>query len=155
MKIINQRLRTSPQTAKHLIENTWIDGVINCCNVFCNFNTDFGKKIGKILPEMSIKDGETEKGDRTKIGTFTYIRKTKSTLAIKDINFYGINAYTYSDQKNTIFDYEGFEKILTDLNEILRGKLVVFVIPDNAVYTKIVEVMKKSVQLYSVLITKE
>lgn len=155
MEIFNSRLRTYHESAISLSEKLYVDGVLHCCNVFCNFNTDFGKKIAKLYPAAVEKDKETEKGDRTKLGTYTFIKKNKSSLSIKNIGFYVINGYTYKDQKNIEFDYEALEKILTDLNSVLNGKLIAFVIPQYANFNEVLKVMKKSVQLYSVLITKD
>lgn len=122
METFNSRLRTSSLPALDLCEKLSVDGVIHCCNCFCNFNTPFAKKIAQVYPALADKDKETEKGDRTKLGTYTFIKKTRNSICIKGVSFYAINAYTFSDQKSTEFDYSALEKILTDLNTELKRK---------------------------------
>lgn len=123
METFNSRIRTSLESAEYLDKKLMVDGIVHCCNCFCNFNTPFGKKITALYPALIDVDKETEKGDRTKLGTYTFIKKTKTSLCIKGVAYHVINAYTYSDQRNTEFDYEALEKILTNLNSLLKRKI--------------------------------
>lgn len=99
--------------------------IVHGCNCLCNMGKGIAPQIKYNFPGTYEADLKTIKGDKSKLGTYSY-----NTLE----NFHGpnksltvINAYTqyhyrrnYRDTDINV-DYEAIEKVFTKLNKDCRG----------------------------------
>src|SRR5690606_36634049 len=88
------------------------DYIIHGCNCFCTMESGIAKEIKERIPDAWQEDQWTEKGDRSKLGTYTMVN-------VPTHGFYVINAYTqynYGRDKNVVyFNYEALYRVLTDI----------------------------------------
>jgi O-acetyl-ADP-ribose deacetylase (regulator of RNase III) len=102
------------------------DLIMHGCNVFHTMGAGIAKQIREKIPEAYAADKLTPYGKESKIGTYSYgIKKTTKKILNQDSRFEYkyltvINAYTQFKYSNNgdVFAYEGFEKILKDLDNI-------------------------------------
>lgn len=107
---------------------------------------------------LAEADNETEKGDRTKLGSYSYIKKMMDGSSLKNVHFYIFNAYTFfesnRDGKSEQFDYKALENMLDSLNYVHKQKLFAFAMPQGANFSKIIGVMRKAVKTYKILVVE-
>jgi O-acetyl-ADP-ribose deacetylase (regulator of RNase III) len=86
------------------------DVVIQGCNCFNTMGGGIAKEIRERYPHVAEVDARTEKGDYTKLGTWTSSVVTPND----DHAFCIINAYTQFDMSTgeDVFEYTAFELIL-------------------------------------------
>lgn len=97
------------------------DVLVHGCNCHCTMGSGIARTIRELYPEAYEADCRTAKGDRSKIGSFSYYEHPRKDLTI-------INAYTqynYYPRNVDHFEYEGFEKICKDLNERFKKKMCI------------------------------
>ena len=79
-----------------------VDVIAHGCNTFCTMGSGIAKEIKKCIPKMYAEDLKTEKGDRTKLGSYTLAVMNEGKLA-------GFNLYTQ-------YGYNGRRMGIRDLN---------------------------------------
>jgi O-acetyl-ADP-ribose deacetylase (regulator of RNase III) len=100
------------------------DIIVHGCNCYNSMGNGIAKSIKLAFPEAFIKDCQTVKGDKNKLGTFTHIH------TVNDIGreLIVVNAYTQfqfwglKDGQKDLFEYEHFETILHQLNTQFKDK---------------------------------
>lgn len=113
MKYINGNLIT-------LAKNGDFDVIVHGCNAFCTMGAGIAATIKTEFPSAYEADQKTKKGDKDKIGTYTYSVEKNN----KGGELFVINAYTQFTywEKRDLFEYDGFAKILKDLKVQFIGK---------------------------------
>lgn len=100
--------------------------IIHCCNCFNTMGVGIAKAIAKKYPEAKEVDQKTKKGDRKKLGSFTYIKAEDGTYVF---NLYG--QYNYGSKwinGSSDLDYAALEKGLKNIGAFLdKEKLWPFV----------------------------
>lgn len=97
-----------------LAKNGEFDVIVHGCNCFCIMGSGIARQIKEQYPEAYEADCATIKGDKSKLGDFTF--------ADTDDGFIIVNAYTQYDFNRageTVdhFDYDAFESVLNALSE--------------------------------------
>lgn len=102
----------------HLKEGGY-DVFVHGCNCFCTMGKGIAPQVKKNFPEAYEADLQTVKGDRKKLGSysFAYIKKYKLDI---------VNAYTQYDYRKTYdgtdinIDYDAIREVFSRLNVAYR-----------------------------------
>jgi len=103
-----------------LAEEGMFDAIIHGCNCLCNMGSGIAKTIKKLYPQAYAADCETIKGDKNKLGGYTY------SLVGENKQITLINAYTqyaYSRDKVDV-DYEAVRKVFEKIKQDFSGKRI-------------------------------
>lgn len=109
------------------------DVIVHGCNCFNTMNNGVAKQIRTNFPEAYLVDKATERGDKAKLGTFTYCRHSEwflkdvkfsdgSPLKVPDVYcFYVINAYTQYryGRGRDLFEYSSLRTFLYSFGNFL------------------------------------
>lgn len=94
------------------------DVIIHGCNCFCTMGSGIAKSIKDMYPEAYASDCSTIRGDKTKLGTFTYV---KIINKIQGKYLYIVNAYTqyiYGRKEGEVYaDYDAIRKVMIQIND--------------------------------------
>lgn len=97
------------------------DVIVHGCNCFCTMNRGIARSIRIEFPEALEADLKTEKGDRSKLGTFTYARVIRSIYKIGIINAY--IQYDYRGEGVKV-DYDSVRTVFRNLKHYFKYKRV-------------------------------
>ena len=97
------------------------DAIVHGANCFNTMGKGIAYTIRKVFPEAYEADKKTKKGDKNKLGDYSYV-----VLNIKQKELFVINAYTQYDyritsQKSINVDYEAIRKVFTRINKDFKG----------------------------------
>jgi O-acetyl-ADP-ribose deacetylase (regulator of RNase III) len=94
----------------HLALAGEFDVIVHGCNCFNAMGAGIAKQIKQYFPEAYNADIDTVRGDRNKIGTYSFVKLGELTV---------INAYTQYDTGfgKDRFEYDGFNIILNKLKD--------------------------------------
>lgn len=98
------------------------DVIIHGCNCLNTMGAGIAKQIKERYPEAYQADLRTIKGDKTKLGTFTFAGHLKESK-----NNFIINAYTQYDYRGyKPVDYRAIESVFIKLNDwyVLKDKRI-------------------------------
>lgn len=98
-------------------ENKEYNLLVHGCNCFNNMGAGIAAIISKKYPQAYKSDLSTIKGDKSKLGTYTYC----DTIFGRIINMYTQYAYGYN-KRNA--DYDAIKKGFKRLNEEYKGSKV-------------------------------
>jgi len=99
------------------------DVIVQGCNCMCTMGKGLAPQIKRAFPGAYEADLKTIKGDRDKLGSYSFYHE-------KDIDLFVVNAYTQYDYRKTYggtsinVDYEAIETVFTLLNKDYKGKQV-------------------------------
>jgi len=95
------------------------DIIIHGCNCFCTMGAGIAKAIKSEFPEAFSADQETEKGDKSKLGSFT-----KATVTRNGNTIVVVNAYTQFNYrgKGVKADYDAIRNVFKKLKSDFSGK---------------------------------
>ena len=99
-----------------MAEDGEFDFIVHGCNCFNTMRSGIAGQLARKYPEVVRADNETQKGDASKLGTFTLATIMTSTSMFTVVNAY--TQYTY-DATRTVFKYDSFEKFLGSFAEAL------------------------------------
>ena len=105
-----------------LAEQGRFDCIIHGCNCFNTMDAGIAVQLKHRYPQVYASDNETERGDRSKLGTYTVANCVNYTKNIYK-HFMVINAYTqYSyGTKSKHVDYSAIKRVFTSLAPELVG----------------------------------
>jgi O-acetyl-ADP-ribose deacetylase (regulator of RNase III) len=86
--------------------------IVHGCNCFCTMGGGIARQVREEYPDAYQADCETTKGDKAKLGTYTFTRTSDGFVIINAYTQYDFNRPGESDD---VFDYSGFEIILANL----------------------------------------
>lgn len=93
------------------------DVIVHGCNCFNNMGAGIAYAIARRYPAAREADAVTVRGDKSKLGTFTWAKQLTKTNPVRV--FKVINAYTQygcnASKAVDLFEYDHFELILTQL----------------------------------------
>ena len=90
----------------HLAKAGEFDVILHGCNCFNSWGAGIAVEIRKAFPRAYRADMQTEKGDKTKLGTFTFAYIERFNLTV-------INCYTqYKYGRGLQADYKAIEAVL-------------------------------------------
>ena len=92
------------------------DVIIHGCNCFCTMGAGIAKQIKENFPEAYIKDTQTVKGDKTKLGSYTWVKAEDYKIII-------VNAYTqyHYSGLGVLVDYEAIKLIFRSIKKEFKG----------------------------------
>lgn len=93
--------------------------IVHGCNCFNAMGAGIARTIKKEFPLAYKADMKTKKGDRLKLGTYTFAEEASSLYGGKCI----INAYTQYTfwDKSDMFYHDAFEEIIEDLSNTVQS----------------------------------
>ena len=94
-----------------LAEQGEFDVIVHGCNCFTTMGSGIARQIRESYPGAYAVDASTVNGDTNKLGTFTSFDTGKFII----VNAYTQYLYNRPGEKNDVFEYEAFNKILTTL----------------------------------------
>lgn len=100
-----------------LAKNGGFDVIVHGCNCHCNMGAGIAKTIRETWPEAYAADCATKKGDRDKMGTFSFAKVGDLTI----VNLY--TQYNYTRDKIDV-EYEFLEEGLRRVKEAFPGKRI-------------------------------
>ncbi|NMC58330.1 MAG: phosphatase [Candidatus Methanofastidiosa archaeon] len=93
------------------------DMIVHGCNCFCTMGSGIAKEIRQEFPGAYAADCKTIKGDRNKLGAFTYYDVVGDEVAFRIINAY--TQYNYGREENVIYvDYNAVTNVFKKLNDL-------------------------------------
>ncbi len=104
-----------------LAKENLFDVIIHGCNCQCTMGAGIAKSIKLNFPEAYKADLETEKGDRSKLGTTSYASNADSGHEIIVVNGYTQFHYRGS---GTLADYEAIKSVMREVKKRFSGKRI-------------------------------
>ena len=97
------------------------DVIIHGCNCYCTMGAGIAKFIKKTFPEAYKADLETEKADRSKLGTYT-----SATVVRDDHEITVVNAYTQFNYRGAkpLVDYDALFEVFVSIARDFDGKRI-------------------------------
>jgi len=104
----------------NLAEAGMFDVIIHGCNCLCNMGSGIAKTVKNRYPQAFKADCETVKGDREKLGDYTY------SLVGKNKDIILINAYTqYSYSRDKVdVDYDAVRNVFSKIKRDYSKKKI-------------------------------
>lgn len=96
------------------------DAVAHGCNCYCSMVSQVGKKLSKAYPAVKTVDEETQYGDFSKLGTFTYATDPKNLIYI--FNLYTQFRYGFNGRRDKLFNYQAFEDSIIKVKEFMLNE---------------------------------
>jgi O-acetyl-ADP-ribose deacetylase (regulator of RNase III) len=101
--------------------------LVHGCNCMNTMGSGVAKDIRETFPEAYEADCQTKKGDKNKLGTYsfvnTFVTRNGKKFPITIINAY--TQYNYGTDKKQV-DYEAVRKIFKQINKDFKGKTIAF-----------------------------
>jgi O-acetyl-ADP-ribose deacetylase (regulator of RNase III) len=97
------------------------DVIVHGCNCYCTMGAGIAKGIKMYFPEAYEVDKKTEKGARSKLGTFSYVK-------IENKNLIVVNAYTqhHWKGKGLKVDYDAIRAAFKAVKDQFSGKKIAY-----------------------------
>jgi O-acetyl-ADP-ribose deacetylase (regulator of RNase III) len=97
------------------------DVIVHGCNCFCTMGAGIAKAIKNEFQEAYEADCKTEKGNKDKLGTYSY-----ATIKINGNEITVINAYTQYDYKGPGMkaDYNAIRSVFKNIKSNFSGKRI-------------------------------
>ncbi len=95
------------------------DVIIHGCNCFCTMDAGVARSIKSEFPEALSADMATQKGDRSKLGSYSHATVIRNEHTITIIN--GYTQYNYSG-KPILVDYKAISSLFAQLKKEYSGK---------------------------------
>jgi O-acetyl-ADP-ribose deacetylase (regulator of RNase III) len=95
------------------------DIIVHGCNCFCTMGAGIAKSIKAEFPEAFMADQKTEKGDRSKPGSYTQATPIRHCHSITVINAY--TQFNYRG-KGIKADYDAIRRVFKKLKTEYSGK---------------------------------
>ena len=99
------------------------DVIIHGCNCFCTMGAGIAKQIKSNFPEVYAVDLETEKGDRSKLGTYSSVG-----IQYENHELVVVNAYTQFNWRGRRVksDYDAIRKVMKKIKNDFSGLRIGF-----------------------------
>ena len=97
------------------------DVIVHGCNCFCTMGAGIAKAIKDQFPEAYAADLATNRGDRTKLGDYSYATVTQDGHEITVIN--GYTQFHYHGE-NVLVDYEAVRQLFKKIKTHFGGKKI-------------------------------
>jgi O-acetyl-ADP-ribose deacetylase (regulator of RNase III) len=105
----------------HKAQQNEFDVIIHGCNCFCQMGAGIAKTIKQTFPEAYAADQKTSKGDKNKLGRYSY-----ATVQVNGNPLTIINAYTQFEWwgKGNKADYKAIESVFRLIKKNFSGKRI-------------------------------
>jgi|TARA_Y100000310_G_C20540850_1_gene743215 hypothetical protein len=106
-----------------LVSNGEFDVVIHGCNCFNIMKNGLSKHLSEKFPNIDAADKKTLRGDRKKLGTYSYsVEKKPNGEPFVILNCYTQYNYGVIHYKQGGFDYSAFEQLLAKIKARFSGR---------------------------------
>ncbi|MCB9637382.1 MAG: macro domain-containing protein [Myxococcales bacterium] len=97
------------------------DVIVHGCNCFCTMGAGIAKSIKTLFPEAYEADFATPKGDKNKLGSYSF-----AVIEREDSRFTIVNAYTqfHWRGRGVKADYEAIKRVFTQIKADFSGKRI-------------------------------
>ncbi len=102
-----------------LAVNGHFDVIIHGCNCFCTMGDGIARAIKEEFPVALNADTATAKGDKEKLGGYSYANVNRNSHTINVIN--GYTQYNYYGE-NVLVDYDAVRTLFSRLKNDFPGK---------------------------------
>lgn len=99
------------------------DVIIHGCNCFCKMAAGIAKTIQEEFPEAYAADMVTNKGDRNKLGDFSYATVSRGDHEITIIN--GYTQFHYQGDE-VLVDYDALKRVFAKVKQQFPGKRICY-----------------------------
>ncbi len=97
------------------------DVIVHGCNCFCSMGAGIARAIQEEFPEAYAADLVTVKGDRTKLGDFSFATVKRDRHQITIVNGY-TQFHFHGDR--VLVDYDAVRKVFRKVKERFSGKRI-------------------------------
>jgi O-acetyl-ADP-ribose deacetylase (regulator of RNase III) len=99
-----------------LAKDGYFDLIAHGCNCFNTMNSGIAKQIREEWPQVYLRDAETIKGDKNKLGTYTghFVYRPQNLTAFWVLNLY--TQYTYGTNKVQV-DYNAIRNCMVRIRQ--------------------------------------
>jgi len=94
------------------------DLIVHGCNCFCTMGAGIARQIKSIFPEAYEADIQTKKGDKEKLGTFSWAKIANGDKELIIIN--GYTQYHYSSKQKPL-DYDALRQVFRKVKSNYSG----------------------------------
>lgn len=118
------RITESSENIIDLVKNNRVDVLVRFANCSHNWTSQIDKELAKAFPDFELADVDNEIGKYN-----SHDKKIQSLYFIGNKIVTFINAYVYKEKDNRgryKFDTEAFYKIMKELDENNRGRIICF-----------------------------
>jgi len=112
-------MKTVPGDLLQLALDGHFDVIIHGCNCFCTMDAGIAASIKLEFPEALSADAATKKGDKNKLGKYSYVTISRDGHTMAIINAY--TQYNYSG-KNVLVNYDAVKTLFAHLKKEYTGK---------------------------------
>jgi O-acetyl-ADP-ribose deacetylase (regulator of RNase III) len=104
-----------------LAKSGYFDLIVQGCNCFCTMNSGIAKTIKAEFPEAFEVDQYTKKGDKEKLGSYSFVE-----ILIDDKKLIVVNAYTqFNYGKSGIYvSYDALREVFKKIKKNFSGKKI-------------------------------
>ncbi|KJS03614.1 MAG: phosphatase [Desulfobulbaceae bacterium BRH_c16a] len=95
--------------------------IVHGCNCFCTMAAGIAKVVQEEFPEAYAADLVTIKGDRNKLGDFSFATVKRDDKEITIVN--GYTQYQFHDQ-DVLVDYEAIRRLFAKIKVQFSGKRI-------------------------------
>lgn len=98
--------------------------IVHGCNCFCKMGAGIAKQIKLEFPEAYVADLRTKKGDRRKLGTYSYTKVERNGFHFVIVNAY--TQYHYRRMMRRNLDMSALESCFKAIKEDFKGKSIAY-----------------------------
>ena len=104
-----------------LAKENYFDVIVHGCNCFCTMGAGIAKAIKQEFPEAYEADRQTEKGDKSKLGTISY-----ASINRDDLDLVVVNAYTQFNYRGqgVLVDYDAVASVMQKIKQGFSGQKI-------------------------------
>lgn len=151
--MIYQRITESKENIIDLVKNGKVDVLVRLANCSNNWTSQLDKQLAKAFPDFELAD------NNSKLGEYNSHNKRIENLFFvgnKIVSF--VNAYIYKDKDERgryIFDRDSFFKIIKELDENNKGRIICFDLKQETTINKdnIINKLNSILKFSKVIIT--
>lgn len=99
-----------------------VEGIIHDCNCWNTPGSNLSRRINEVFPEASQADRLTKKGDKAKLGTFSYAKALRNGREITIINAY--TQYKYGTKDELYCDYKKLKNVCISIRKAFPNMIL-------------------------------
>jgi O-acetyl-ADP-ribose deacetylase (regulator of RNase III) len=97
------------------------DVIVHGCNCHCSMGAGIARAIKATFPEAYDADARTLAGDRTKLGTISYVTVSRNNCEITVVN--GYTQYNFKGA-GVLVDYDALRSVMAAVALLFSGKRI-------------------------------
>jgi O-acetyl-ADP-ribose deacetylase (regulator of RNase III) len=114
MKIVKGNLISLAQAGE-------FDVIVHGCNCFCTMGAGIAKQIKEKFPEAYMVDQKTDKGNKDKLGSISYVSINRDEITLTIVN--GYTQYNWRGS-GVLVDYEAVRSVFKQIKSKFPGNRI-------------------------------